>query len=122
MRIVKENVDCSDRRHISSEFFKFYKIIDLVLYGIYNNYNFVYEEIDISDGSKLRNIRFELSGNSTYYINIDFYEKTNFFDIEFSYKFCEIDYLRNSLKTHSLEVVLGCINEISKLVNRSLND
>lgn len=116
-----ENINRVNRRVVSAKIphQNFSRIVDLCLYGIENRYNLTY---DINKDGDWANLRLEVSDNSKYFINIDYYETTNYYDIDFSYKIDNMDFSSCCLRCHSMDIVMGCINQISMLVNRSLND
>ncbi len=118
MRI--ENINGEDFRKIPKLFEDriSQRLIEEVLLHCINNWNFDYNEFELSDNSSMKSFKFLLVKDDKCYINIDYYENTKFFDVEFSYKRFGEEFYRNSLKTHQIEIVLSCLNCISNIINR----
>lgn len=105
------------------EYINFFPILDnLLQYGYKNNFNLTHEKIDISSKffkDAVYTLRLEHSENSNIFVDIGYYESSGFYDIKFSYKIGETEW-SNKLETYDLNVVLACMYEVSKLLNRSL--
>ena len=118
--IEVKNLPHNYRHKVSQkiEYIEFFPILDRLLCGTgyKNDFNFSHDVNEISSGGKLYNMRLEHSEYNNIHINIDYYDNTGFFDVTFQYVHNGTEYCENSIKTHSLNIVLSCMEEIGKLL------